>query len=384
MQPRPLIQLTWNDPQSSAVGYLVIHTLVRGIAGGGCRMRAGCTLDEVERLAETMSLKFALFDVPMGGAKVGIDHDPGAPDADQVLLRFMSAIAPYLRESYITGPDMGVHEDQVIRTLQRVGIPTPAYPAIRRWNLSPETQETMQRALALKTHGMTLDGFVSGYGVGVCALQALAYKRIPVEQARVALQGFGSVGGAAAKFLAENGARIVAVADIEGTIARREGLDVDLLLCARNAIGTIDRTRLPADYALLKAAAWFAEPCDVLIPAAIADALDYYKAEQVKAPIVVEAANMPLTSRAEQSLHSRGIIVIPDFLANSAFAYVFGALLLGDVGADANAILELVKDRLMDRTRRVLEGIERGIPPREQVIAMAQQKLERLLAAEAG
>jgi glutamate dehydrogenase (NAD(P)+) len=378
MGTKPLIELTWNDPESSASGFFVVDTLLRGIAGGGCRMRSGCTPDEVLRLAQTMTLKFALFDVPIGGAKVGINYDPGAPDAGEVLLRFFSVIAPYLRDSYITGPDLGTNETQIFQALQRVGISSPSYAAIQRWGLSPQAQETVRRALALKTNGMTLDGFITGYGVSVCVLEALSRKNIPVRQARVALQGFGSVGGAAARYLAREGARVVAVADLEGTVARREGLDVDLLLNSRNSIGMIDREKLPGDYVLLGPDGWFTEPAEVLIPAAIGDAIDYYKAERINASIIVEGANLPLTMKAEQSLHTRGVTIIPDFLANSAFAYISGALLLGDVGADADAILRLVATRLKDRTGRVLDGIEHGVPPREQVIAIAQENLARL------
>src|SRR5512142_1085622 len=129
---KPYLEVAWNDSQSSARGYLVIDRLVRGVAGGGCRMRRNCTPDEVTRLAQTMTLKFALFDVPIGGAKVGIDYDPGAPDATEVLSRFFSAIAPFLRESYITGPDMGTHEAQIFQVLQGIGIHSPSYAAIKR------------------------------------------------------------------------------------------------------------------------------------------------------------------------------------------------------------------------------------------------------------
>ncbi len=380
MKTRPYLELIWHDPESESHAYLVIDTLVRGVAGGGCRMRAGCTLDEVTRLAETMTLKFALFDVPIGGAKVGIDCDPNSPDADQVLFRFFTAIAPYLRESYITGPDMGTDESQVLAALKRIGIPSPAYPAIKTWGLPAQAEETLRQGLGVKAHGMTLDGFITGFGVAVCALQALARRGIAASNARVGLQGFGSVGGSAAKYLAQEGAKVVAVADIQGTVAKPEGLDVDLLLSARDEHGAIDRSALPPDYARLGPDAWFLEPSDVLIPAAIPDAIDYYKAQQIKAPIVVEGANMPLTPRAEQTLFTRGDIVIPDFLANSAFAYIFGALLMGDVGANANAILKLVATSLRDRTTRVLDGIERGIPPREQVIAIARENLQKMRA----
>lgn len=112
---KPFLNVEWNDSYSHATGRLVIDQLVRGVAGGGCRMCIGCTEDEVARLAHTMTHKFALFDVPIGGAKVGINYDPCELDADQVLLRFFTAIAPYLREAYLTGPDMGTTETQIIK-----------------------------------------------------------------------------------------------------------------------------------------------------------------------------------------------------------------------------------------------------------------------------
>ncbi len=382
MADKHFLDLIWNDPHSDARGFLVIDTLLRGVAGGGCRMRPGCSPEEVARLAQTMTLKFALFDVPIGGAKAGIDYDPESSDADQVLFRFFTALAPYLRETYITGPGLGTSEAQILRMLNRVQIPSPAYPAIRHWGLAPSAEETLRRALAIKLDGMTLDGFITGFGVAVCAMQVLERRHIPAQNARVALQGFGSVGGAAAKYLAQGGAQIVAIADIEGTVARRDGMDVELLLSARAPSGIIDRSRLPRDYVRLGPDAWYTEPSDVLIPAAVGDAIDYYKADQITASVVVEGAHMPVTARAEEALFKRGVTVIPDFLANSAFAYIFGALLLGDVGADADMILNLVAGQLRDRCERVLDDAEDGSLPRQRAIAIAQKNLERLRLQE--
>ena len=382
MAAGPFLNVEWNDPYSSARGHLVIDKLVRGVAGGGCRMCIGCTEDEVARLAQTMTHKFALFDVPIGGAKVGINYDPCEPDADQVLLRFFTAIASYLRESYMTGPDMGTTESQIVRTLHQLGIPSTIHPAVTRWGLAATTEETFKQALGLRIDDLSIDSIIAGFGVAQCALEAIAWRQIPIRKARVSVQGFGSVGGGAAKYLAQQGAQIVAVADIEGTIARRQGMDVSVLLRSRNGLGMLDRAKLPADYLRLDADAWITEPSDVLIPAAAADVIDERKAEWVNSSILVEGANIPLTTQAEQILHQRGIVVLPDFLANSGFAYILGAVLLGHVGANANAdaILKLVADCLRDRTRRVLSGFERGVPPRDLVIAIAQENLARLAA----
>jgi len=366
---------------TGATGYLVVDTYLRGLAAGGCRMRPGLTLEEVARLARTMTLKFALFEVPLGGGKCGLDYDPARPDAPEVLARFFAGILPFLKENFITGEDMGTNQELVMATLARVGIPSPTYPAWQKWGLPDTIGQTMATALRLDVDGLPLESVVAGYGVAQCALEALAYKGIPVDKARVAIQGFGSVGGAVAKFLHQAGAKVVAIADIQGTVACPLGLDVPTLLAARSPLGVMNRQRLPLDCKQLGPDGWLTEASDVLIPAAISDAVDEEKARLISSPIVVEGANLPLTPSAEHRLHERGILVIPDFLANSAFAFIFGAILAGWVGAEREAILGLIAQRLRETTRRMLAGYERGIFPREMVERLALENLERLRGA---
>lgn len=376
---QPYLRLCWVDPETSAKGYLVIDLYLRGLAAGGCRMRPGLTENEVLRLAQIMTLKFALFEVPMGGAKCGVDYDPGKPDAPQVLARFFEAIGPYLRENYITGEDLGTNEELIIATLAKIGISTPCLPAIVQWDLNPDIAQVIASALRLDVDGLPLESVIAGYGVAQCALEALAYRRIHPAQVRVSIQGFGSVGGAVAKFLHQAGARIIAIADIEGTVANPGGLDVSTLLTYRSPLGIIDRKRLPSGYRLLDADGWLTEKSDVLIPAAIPDAIDRKKASLVQSKIIIEGANIPLSEEAERYLHKRGVYIIPDFVANSAFAFIFGAILMGLVGAKKKAILELVSSRLRIATRRILEGIDQGMLPREKAMRLAEEFLKKEL-----
>jgi len=342
-------------------------------------MRQGLTENEIVRLAKAMTLKFALLEVPMGGAKCGLDYDPAKPDAPQVLTRFFEAIGPYLRENYITGEDLGTNEELIIATLAKIGISTPCWPAIKQWGLSPDIAQVVASALRLDVEGLPLESIIAGYGVAQCALEALIHCGIPPSQARASIQGFGSVGGAAAKFLHQAGAKIVALADIEGTVANPGGLDFPTLLSYRSPLGVIDRKHLPSGCCLLDADGWITEKSDILIPAAISDAIDKQKAQMVQSDIVVEGANLPLSEEAERYLHQRGVYIIPDFVANSAFAFIFGAILMGMVGAEKEAILELVRSRLRTATRRILQGIDQGIFPREKAMRLAQEFLEKEL-----
>lgn len=378
MMLSPYLALTWTDPLSGTKGYVVLDALVRGLAAGGCRMRPGLTLEEVARLAHVMTLKFALFEVPLGGGKCGLDYDPARPDAPEVLERFFAGILPLLKENFITGEDMGTSQELVMATLARVGIPSPTYPAWQKWGLPETIGQTMAAALRLDVDGLPLESVVAGYGVAQCALEALAYKGIPVDRARVSIQGFGSVGGAAAKFLYQAGAKVVAIADIQGTVACPLGLDVPALLAARSTLGVMDRQRLPLDCKQLGSDGWLTEASDVLIPAAISDAVDEEKARLINSTILVEGANLPLNQAAERQLHERGIFIIPDFLANSAFAFIFGAILLGWVGPDKQAILDLIAQRLRSTTRQVLTGISQGVFPRDVVERIALENLERI------
>ena len=203
------MDITWQDPITGTHGFVVIDTLVRGAASGGLRMRPGCTLEEVRGLAEGMTRKEAIHlvpgrrYVPVGGAKGGIDFDPRAEGAVDVLERFLVAINPLMHAYWALGEDLGVRQDDIDEILERRGLGS-GLSAVEKLVADPAAAE--QRSLtAFSTivDGVAQDELVGGLGVAASALAALeADGRSPADTTAV-IQGFGSMGGATARFLAE-------------------------------------------------------------------------------------------------------------------------------------------------------------------------------------
>lgn len=372
--------LRWRDPITGARGYLAIDRQIHGIAGGGCRVRPGLTVEEVARLAHTMTDKFTLFDVPIGGGKCGLDYDPAAPDMPDVLARFFEFIRPFLRESYLTGADLGTTEELVLNTLMRAGLKTLADAAIHTWDTPEQVIKAMPQAFSADVGGVSLASLLSGFGTAEAALQAIQGLNLNPGELRASIQGFGNVGGGAARYLAREGVKLVAIADAEGTVVDPAGLDVEALLQTRTRLGAIDRDKLPSGAQALGGDAWLTVDCEVLVPAAISDAVDLAGAEATSAnlKIVSEGANMPLSEEAARHLHERGVFVIPDFLANSAFALISGALMLQWIPAEPDAIFELTSERIRSATQAVLDGFKEGEYPRDGAARVAQEKRARM------
>jgi glutamate dehydrogenase (NAD(P)+) len=351
----PLIRLTWTDPVTGTRGYLVVHLLVSGLATGGTRMRAGCTLSEVEDLARGMAAKTAVFDLPVGGAKGGIDIDPKDPRAVDVLTRFCEAMRPWLDGYWVTAEDLGVPQHLIDDVFARIGLGQSYHAAITR---SADPEATMRRVRA----GLDVSG---GYGVAQACLAAAQTWSWSLPGTTVAIQGVGTMGGAAAFYLHEAGMRVVAVADAAGTLYHPGGLDVPALLELRDEFGEIDRTRVPADVQRLPRAAVIATAADILIPAAISYALTPDNSFDVAAKVVVEAANTATTPEAEAMLTARGIPVLPDFVANAGAAAWAWWLLLGYVDDDPETSFLRLRTEMRAKVGLLLERwIVDGTPPR--------------------
>lgn len=302
--PAPLISLTWTDHVTGRQGHLVVDRLVRGVSSGGLRMRAGCTLDEVAGLARGMTMKEALhFDadrpgaryIPLGGAKGGIDCDPRDPAAYGILVRYLRAVRPYVENVWTTGEDLGLTQDLVDRAAAEAGLVSTVQAVYPLLDDEAEARRRLADAFAVEVDGIGLDELAGGCGVAESALAALDGAGVAHHDARVSLQGLGTMGGATARFLSRAGLRVIAVADVKGTIANPSGLDVEALLGARDAYGTVDRGVLRDTDQELPADAWLAQDADVLVPAAVSYAIDSTNQARITARWVVEAANMPVT-----------------------------------------------------------------------------------------
>jgi glutamate dehydrogenase (NAD(P)+) len=362
----PLLRLTWTDPVTGAHGYLVVHTLVSGLATGGTRMRAGCTMSEVEDLARGMAAKTAVFDLPVGGAKGGIDFDPKDPGAVGVLTRFCQAMRPWLDAHWVTAEDLGVPQHLIDEVFARLGLQQSYHAAIVR---SADPERTLRRVhagLNATVPGGLLGDVIGGYGVAQACLAAAGAWGWSPAGTTVAIQGIGTMGGGAGWYLHEAGMRVVAVADAAGTLYRPEGLDVPALLELRDAYGEVDRSRLPADVRQLPRGAVIATPADILVPAAISYAITPDNSFDVAAKVVVEAANTATTPEAEAMLTARGIPVVPDFVANAGAAAWAWWLLLGQVGAEPADSFGRLRTEMRAKVTLLLERwIVDRVPPRQ-------------------
>ncbi|MBD0841226.1 Glu/Leu/Phe/Val dehydrogenase dimerization domain-containing protein [Streptomyces sp. TRM68416] len=378
----PLLSLTWTDHITGRKGFLVVDRLVRGVSSGGLRMREGCTLDEVTGLARGMTMKEALhYDpecryVPLGGAKGGIDCDPRDPGAYDLLVRYLRAMRPYVEDLWTTGEDLGLSQDVVDRAAAEAGLVSSVQAVYPLLDDEAAARRRLSDAFAVEVDGIGLAELVGGCGVAESVLTALDRAAVPYWRTRVAVQGFGTMGGATARFLTRAGLTVVAVADIKGTIANPAGLDVESLLAARDAHGTVDRAALRPGDRELPGDAWLSAEAEVLVPAAVSYAVDTANQGQITARWIVEAANMPVLPEAENLLAARGVTVLPDVVVNSATNAWWWWTLFGDVGPDAEEALAHVRRAMRTLTEGMLARAERdGTTPRAAAHAIAAERL---------
>ncbi|SFP52336.1 glutamate dehydrogenase (NAD(P)+) [Geodermatophilus dictyosporus] len=384
----PLLETTWTDPVTGVRGYLVLDTLVRGLASGGLRIREGCTLEEVRGLARGMTRKEALvYDpadryLPLGGGKGGIDLDPADPRAVDVLRRFLAAVLPVVRSQWNTGEDFGLRQETIDRVAAELGLASTVEAVFATLEDAAAARGRLARAFAVDVDGVSLGDLVGGYGVARTGVVHLERTGVPVAGATAVVQGFGSIGGAAARYLARSGVSVVAVADRAGLIRNDGGLDVEALLAARDPLGVVDRSALRPSDTTAPNDGWLDVPCDLLVPAAMSYVVTAGDVPRIRARAVVEGANMPTLPDAEALLHAAGVPVLPDFLANVMTNAWWWWTVFGDVEPTAEssfAKIDAVVRRLVGTVSD--DAAARGCTLREAALALARRNAEAVQAA---
>ncbi len=301
-------------------GWRAVHSTHRLPAKGGIRYAPYANQDEVEALAALMSYKCALVDVPFGGSKGGLLIDPKKYTRDELQLITRRFTLELVRKGFLSpstnvpAPDMGTGEREM------------AWMADTYKHLHPEDINYLACVTGKPVHHGGIHGRKEATGRGVqYALQEffkypedikLANLSEGLKDKRIILQGFGNVGYHAAKFLSEeDGAKIVGIAKSDGYLYREEGLDVEAVYRHLHTHKTLQG--FPGAHFSENACDVLAEECDILIPAAMEGAINEDNAPDIKAKLIVEAANGPVTYAADELLRQRGIIIIPDFFANA-------------------------------------------------------------------
>ncbi len=287
-------------------GYRVQHNLSRGPGKGGVRFHQDVTLSEVMALSAWMSVKNAAVNVPYGGAKGGIRVNPktlSTGELERLTRRYTSEIG------LLIGPTKDIPAPDVNTNGQ-----------VMAWMMDTYSMNVGATATGVVT-GKPVDiggslGRVeaTGRGVFTVGVEAAKLTGLAIEGARVAVQGFGNVGGTAGKLFADAGAKVVAVQDHTGTVHNASGLDVPALLAhvkAQGGVGGFAGGEHMADDAFWGVA------CDILIPAALEGQITKDNAARIQARMVIEGANGPTTPEADDILHDKGVLVLPDVIANA-------------------------------------------------------------------
>jgi glutamate dehydrogenase (NAD(P)+) len=288
------------------VGHRVQHNFSRGPAKGGLRYAPSVDIEEVRALAMWMTWKCALANLPYGGAKGGIaiqPRDHSRTELERLTRRYASEIFPIIGpERDIPAPDVGTDENTMAWIMDTYSV------------ASGYTVPGVVTGKPLQLGGSQGRASATSRGVTHVALAALERVGIGQRGARVAVQGMGKVGRDTARFLAASGLRVVAVSDQFGAVQNAAGLDVDALCLHLDATGSV--VGAPGSDELERDALLELD-VDLLVPAALEGAIHEGNVDRVRARVIVEGANGPTTTQADRVLNERGILVVPDILANA-------------------------------------------------------------------
>ena len=349
-------------------GYRVTHNVARGPSKGGIRYHPDVTLDEVKALAMWMTWKCALSGIPFGGAKGGVVCNPkqmSEGELQRMTRRFTSEIINEIGpEKDIPAPDVGTDG------------------RVMAWIFDTYSMNKGHSVLGVVTgKPLTIGGSLgreeaTARGALYCVREAVRKKQISLQGTSVAVQGFGNVGSFLAKFLAEDGAKVVAVSDSTSGLHNPNGVDVQAALAHKRETGSLEGFRgadaVTNDELLLL-------DCDVLAPCALEQVITEENASQVKAKIIVEGANGPVTPAADEILEDKDVLVLPDVLANaggvvvSYFEWVQGLQEYFWKEAEVNAKLNDIITRAFNETWATYES--RGVSMRLAAYGLAVQRV---------
>ena len=355
------------DPKIGMEGFLVIDNTVMGPGKGGIRMTSNVSEEEVFRLARTMTWKTALMDIPFGGAKAGIVWEKGGSleKKKAYMQSFAKAIKSFVPDKYITAPDINTGEMEMQWFVEATG----------NWrSATGKPSDYCLKFLGLDTKkcGIPHEVGSTGYGVAQSAVVAASLKDIDIKGATVAIHGFGNVGAFTYRFLQRMGAKVVALADSSTVIFDKNGLDNDAL---EKIIDSKKHLKeYPHPSAIITEREFWKIQVDILIPASITDVINNENKNDINAKIIVEGGNIPMTDEIENELFQKGILIVPDFVANGGGVVSSYAEYRGYTQKKA---FELLEEKVKKTTTLVLErSIKENVNPRDVGIKIAKERIE--------
>jgi len=342
------------QPQLGLKATLVVDNVAIGPAIGGCRMATDVSTEECFRLARAMTLKNSAAGLRHGGGKSVIRGDPKMPHEQKE--QIIRALACALRsvDEYIIGPDMGTDEQCMAWAHDEIG-----------------------RAVGLPREigGIPLDDLgATGWGMRHATEAALPYCGVELGGARMVVQGFGAVGMHAARFLAERGAVLVAASDSRGATRNDKGLDVAKLIAHKRSGAGV--ATFPEGQSIDPDAIIGVE-CDIWMPAARPDVIHEGNVDRMRTKLIVQGANIPCTDAAEKKLHAKGILCLPDFIANAG-GVICAAMEY--VHASEIAAFESIAEKIHRNTDELLrDARQRSVTPRQAALDLAVSRVRRAM-----
>jgi glutamate dehydrogenase (NAD(P)+) len=351
------------DPEIGMEGFLVIDNTILGPGKGGIRMTPDLTVEEVFRLARTMTYKCALADLPFGGAKAGIVWKGGD---EKLKKKFVQSFAKKIRiftpRLYIAGPDVNTGEREMKWFVEATGVFNSATGKPRNFCLP-----TGKR----KKCGIPHEIGTTGFGVALSTKVAADILGLDIKGAKVSIHGFGNVGSFTYKYLIKMGAKVIAIADKSGVIFSENGFVKELIEEIIKERKEIMSYRGKA--AKLKLEDFWSIPVEILIPASVTDVINEKNKDKIQAKIIVEAANIPMREEIEEELFKKGILIVPDFVANAGGVITSYAELKG---YDLKKPFKLVETKIKKSTEIVLkESLKKNLNPRKVAVELAKEKI---------
>lgn len=346
------------DPKTKTHGFVVIDNTSRGPGKGGIRMTPTVSAEEVFRLARIMTWKTAMADLPFGGAKSGIvGGKMNDNEKERVIKSFSKAIKSVCPSLYIAAPDVNTGEKEM------------------RWFAEANGSMKSCTGKPKDIGGIPHELGSTGWGAYHSTLVALKFAGIDVKKARIAIEGFGNVGMFSAKFLSENAkAKVVAVSDSKGTIYNENGLIFSKLKEVKEKTGTVTNY---SPGKVLKDEQLFELPVDVIIPAALPDSINEKNWNKIKAKIIVEAGNIPMTLEIEDRLFKKGIMIVPDFVANAGGVI---SSYIEYIGGDEKKVFPLIEEKIKNNTQMTLDRAEReNASPRAAAEKIAEDRVRKAM-----
>ena len=356
------------DSKIDLEGVLIVDNTALGLGKGGIRMTPDVSEGEIFRLARTMTWKNALADIPFGGAKAGIKFPVGTDKErkKELIQSFARAIKPLLIKKYVAGPDVNTGETEMKWFVEAVGNPRTATGKPANLCFKSIGKKGGEKCGLPHEYGST------GFGVAKATKAVVEFLGLNMKNLEVAIDGYGNVGSFVFKFLKEMGAKIVAVSDMYGTTYCKDGLDADKLDALKvggKPVGDCVKGKKMSREAI------FGLPVDILVPASVTDVINEKNRSFIKAKIIIEGANIPMSEETEKYLEKKGILVFPDFVANAGGVISSYAEYRG---YNPKRMFEMVERKIVKTTKLVLsESVKQKISLREAAMKLAMAKVEK-------